>query len=187
MDSILPRNGASRKPGAVHTLTTADLERLAVLDAHHSFDGDGRLLRLGLQAYALGIAYEFDPYFGLSISRVDPLPHQLEAVYDYLLKLARVRFLLADDAGAGKTIRSGLLIRELALRGLAERILIVCPANLALDVTHADGATAGQSAYVRVEVPEPAPEPEPVPVPALPFLDWAIEWVIRQAQSLLRR
>jgi SNF2 family DNA or RNA helicase len=59
------------------------------------------------------------------------LPHQLEAVYDYLLKLARVRFLLADDAGAGKTIMSGLLIRELELRGLAERILIVCPANLA--------------------------------------------------------
>ena len=113
------------------TLTVGDLERLAVLDAQHSFDGDGRLLRLGLQAYALGIAYEFDPYFGLSISRVDPLPHQLEAVYDYLLKLPRVRFLLADDAGAGKTIMSGLLVRELALRGLAERILIVCPANLA--------------------------------------------------------
>ena len=50
-----------------------------------------------------------------------------------------------------------------------------------VDVTHADGATAGQSAYVRVEVPEPEP------VPALPFLDWAIEWVILQAQSLLRR
>ena len=113
------------------TLTVDDLERLAVLDTQHSFDGDGRLLRLGLQAYALGIAYEFDPYFGLSISRVDPLPHQLEAVYDYLLKLARVRFLLADDAGAGKTILSGLLVRELVLRGLAERILIVCPANLA--------------------------------------------------------
>ncbi|MBI3372873.1 MAG: DUF3883 domain-containing protein [Betaproteobacteria bacterium] len=113
------------------TLTAADLDRLTVLDAEHSFDGDGRLLRLGLQAYALGIAYEFDPYFGLSISRVDPLPHQLEAVYEYLLKLARVRFLLADDAGAGKTIMSGLLIRELELRGLAERILIVCPANLA--------------------------------------------------------
>ena len=95
------------------TLTAADLERLTILDAQHSFDGDGRLLRLGLQAYALGIAYEFDPYFGLSISRVDPLPHQLEAVYDYLLKLARVRFLLADDAGAGKTIMAGLLIREL--------------------------------------------------------------------------
>jgi len=113
------------------TLTAADLEHLTILHAQQSFDGDGRLLRLGLQAYALGIAYEFDPYFGLSISRVDPLPHQLEAIYDYLLKLARVRFLLADDAGAGKTIMSGLLIRELELRGLAERILIVCPANLA--------------------------------------------------------
>jgi superfamily II DNA or RNA helicase len=113
------------------TLTAEDLLRLTVLDPQRSFNGDGRLLRLGLQAYALGIAYEFDPYFGLSISRVDPLPHQLEAIYDYLLKLARVRFLLADDAGAGKTIMSGLLIRELELRGLAERILIVCPANLA--------------------------------------------------------
>lgn len=113
------------------TLTTEDLDRLKIIDSRLSFDGDGRLLRLGIQAYALGIAYEFDPYFGLSISRVDPLPHQLEAVYDYLLKLARVRFLLADDAGAGKTIMSGLLIRELELRGLAERILIVCPSNLA--------------------------------------------------------
>ncbi len=113
------------------TLTAEDIGRLTIIDARYSFDGDGRLLRLGLQAYALGIAYEFDPYFGLSISRVDPLPHQLEAVYDYLLKLARVRFLLADDAGAGKTIMAGLLIRELELRGLAERILIVCPANLA--------------------------------------------------------
>ncbi len=113
------------------TLSADEIERLTILEAQHSFAGDGRLLRLGLQAYALGIAYEFDPYFGLSISRVDPLPHQLEAIYDYLLKLARVRFLLADDAGAGKTIMAGLLIRELELRGLAERILIVCPANLA--------------------------------------------------------
>jgi superfamily II DNA or RNA helicase len=112
------------------TLTAEDLERLSISDKGCSYDGDGPLLRLGLQAYALGIAYEFDPYFGLSISRVDPLPHQLEAVYDYLLKLARVRFLLADDAGAGKTIMAGLLIRELQMRGLAERILIVCPSNL---------------------------------------------------------
>lgn len=113
------------------TLSAGDLASLTTANTGLSFGGDGRLLRLGLQAYALGIAYEFDPYFGLSISRVDPLPHQLEAVYDYLLKLARVRFLLADDAGAGKTIMAGLLIRELELRGLAERILIVCPANLA--------------------------------------------------------
>ncbi|MBI4527341.1 MAG: DUF3883 domain-containing protein [Deltaproteobacteria bacterium] len=112
------------------TLTAKDLESLTIQDTTKSYDGDGQLLRLGLQAYALGIAYEFDPYFGLSISRVDPLPHQLEAVYDYLLKTARVRFLLADDAGAGKTIMAGLLIRELKLRGLAERILIVGPSNL---------------------------------------------------------
>ena len=87
----------------------------------------GRLLRIAIQAYSLGIAYEFDPYFGLSISRVDPLPHQLEAVYEHLLKLPSVRFLLADDAGAGKTIMAGLLVRELKLRGLIERVLVVCP------------------------------------------------------------
>jgi len=113
------------------TLTSRDLETLKILESMPTYHGDGKLLRLGIQAYSLGIAYEFDPYFGLSISRVDPLPHQLEAIYDYLLKLAQVRFLLADDAGAGKTIMAGLLIRELKLRGLAERILIVCPANLA--------------------------------------------------------
>jgi len=103
------------------SLTSHDLELVSILDTGYTYDSDSRLHRLGLQAYALGIAYEFDPYFGLSISRVDPLPHQLEAVYDYLLKVARVRFLLADDAGAGKTIMAGLLIRELQLRGLVER------------------------------------------------------------------
>src|SRR2546421_1587491 len=113
------------------TMAEADIASITILDAEMAFNGDGIRLRLGIQAYSLGIAYEFDPYFGLSISRVDPLPHQLEAVYDHLLKLARVRFLLADDAGAGKTIMAGLLIRELKLRGMAERILIVCPANLA--------------------------------------------------------
>ena len=107
------------------SLRAAELAALTVLDSRFRYDGDGALLRLGLQAHALGIAWEFDPYFGLSVSRVDPLPHQLEAVYDHLLKLPRVRFLLADDAGAGKTIMAGLLIRELQLRGLAERILIV--------------------------------------------------------------
>ncbi len=112
------------------TLSEGEMTSLKIVSSVPSFAGDGATLRLGLQAYQLGIAYEFDPYFGLSISRVDPLPHQLEAVYDYLLKLARVRFLLADDAGAGKTIMAGLLIRELKLRGLAQRILVVVPANL---------------------------------------------------------
>jgi SNF2-related domain len=111
-------------------LSEGELALLRVVEATRFFTGDPQLLKLAVQAYALGIAYEFDPYFGLSISRVDPLPHQLEAVYDYLLKVPRVRFLLADDAGAGKTIMAGLLIRELKLRGLCERIAIVCPANL---------------------------------------------------------
>ncbi len=112
------------------TLSAEQLAEVSLHDTAANYTGDGQVVRLGLQAYALGIAYAFDPFFGLSISRVAPLPHQLTAVYDYLLKLPRIRFLLADDAGAGKTIMAGLLIRELKLRGLLERILIVCPANL---------------------------------------------------------
>ena len=112
------------------SLTETDIVKLRLRPPTASYHGNPSNLRLGIHAYILGIAYEFDPYFGLSVSRVDPLPHQLEAVYDYLLKSPRIRFLLADDAGAGKTIMAGLLIKELKLRGLAERILIVCPANL---------------------------------------------------------
>ena len=85
---------------------------------HECFDGDPALFRLGIEAYRLGLAYEYDPFFSLSIARVDPLPHQLEAVYDYFLKLPRIRFLLADDPGAGKTIMAGLLLKELKARGL---------------------------------------------------------------------
>lgn len=110
-----------------------DAEQLATLTASPEetpFDGDPTRFRLGVEALRLGLAYEYDPYFALSIAKVDPLPHQLEAVYDYFLKLPRIRFLLADDPGAGKTIMAGLLIKELKIRGLAQRILIVTPANL---------------------------------------------------------
>jgi superfamily II DNA or RNA helicase len=112
------------------TLSTDDFKGISASTPTSAYTSKGEFVRLGVQAYALGIAYEFDPYFALSISRVDPLPHQLEAVYDYLLKLPRVRFLLADDAGAGKTVMAGLLLKELKLRGLVERVLIVCPSNL---------------------------------------------------------
>lgn len=108
-------------------------EQLAKLEAtpeKEPFDGDAAKFRLGVEALRLGLAYEYDPYFSLSIARVDPLPHQLEAVYDYFLKLPRIRFLLADDPGAGKTIMAGLLIKELKIRGLVKRVLIVTPANL---------------------------------------------------------
>jgi superfamily II DNA or RNA helicase len=108
-----------------------DLASLAIESEAARFAGNPRLVKLGVEALRIALAQEYDPFFGLSISRVDPLPHQLDAVYNHLLKSARVRFLLADDAGAGKTIMAGLLLKELKLRGLVERVLIVCPANLA--------------------------------------------------------
>ena len=111
-------------------LTDTQLAQLQVTPEKHPFDGDPDKFRLGVEAMRLGLAYEYDPYFSLSIARVDPLPHQLEAVYDYFLKLPRIRFLMADDPGAGKTIMAGLLIKELKIRGLIQRVLIVTPANL---------------------------------------------------------
>jgi SNF2 family DNA or RNA helicase len=111
-------------------LTVEQLALLSASPAEEPFDGAARKFRLGLEAMRLGLAYEYDPYFSLSIARVDPLPHQLEAVYDYFLKLPRIRFLLADDPGAGKTIMAGLLIKELKIRGLIKRVLIITPANL---------------------------------------------------------
>jgi len=111
-------------------LSTEQLGQLHASPAQEPFDGDASKFRLGVEAMRLGLAYEYDPYFSLSIARVDPLPHQLEAVYDYFIKLPRIRFLLADDPGAGKTIMAGLLIKELKIRGLVKRTLIVTPANL---------------------------------------------------------
>ncbi len=111
-------------------LNTEHLAQLNISPETEPFDGDPLKFRLGVEALRWGLAYEYDPYFSLAIARVDPLPHQLEAVYDYFLKLPRIRFLLADDPGAGKTIMAGLLIKELKIRGLAKRILIIAPANL---------------------------------------------------------
>jgi superfamily II DNA or RNA helicase len=132
--------GSSLKIGGQGLRTRQYHERLLSLEQVHSlevipaeapFDGDALRFRLGIEAARLGLAYEYDPYFSLSIARVDPLPHQLEAVYEYILPLPQIRFLLADDAGAGKTIMAGLLLKELKLRGLVSRTLIVVPANLA--------------------------------------------------------
>lgn len=111
-------------------LTTDQLAHLEIENGSELFDGEAQLFRLGVESLRLGLAYEYDPYFSLSIARVDPLPHQLEAVYDYFLKLPRIRFLLADDPGAGKTIMAGLLIKELKIRGLIKRVLIITPASL---------------------------------------------------------
>ncbi|MDE2100037.1 MAG: DUF3883 domain-containing protein [Patescibacteria group bacterium] len=120
------RTGLVREP----VLTAGQLAQLSCSPLRESFDGNPALFRLGIEAHRLGLAYEYDPYFSLSIARVDPLPHQLEAVYDYFLKMPRIRFLLADDPGAGKTIMAGLLLKELKARGLVRRTLVVAPANL---------------------------------------------------------
>src|SRR5208282_4335814 len=109
------------------------LDKLAALETTpdiQPFDGEAKRFRLGIEAYRLGLAYEYDPYFSLSIARVDPLPHQLEAVYQYFMAMPRIRFLLADDPGAGKTVMAGLLLKELKVRGLVSRTLIITPANL---------------------------------------------------------
>jgi SNF2 family DNA or RNA helicase len=83
-----------------------------------------------IEAHRIRLAYQFDPQLAVSISQVDPLPHQIEAVYRYALESPRIRFLIADDPGAGKTIMAGLILKELQYRRLARRVLIVAPGHL---------------------------------------------------------
>jgi SNF2 family DNA or RNA helicase len=97
-----------------------------------SFDGDGGLLRLVSEAYRIRLAHLFDPLLAVHTSLVEPLPHQITAVYSEMLTRQPLRFLLADDPGAGKTIMAGLFIRELLIRGDLQRCLIVCPGSLAV-------------------------------------------------------
>lgn len=95
-----------------------------------SFDGDGQSLRLASEAKRIKLAHLFDPYLAVHSSRIEPLPHQITAVYGEMLARQPLRFLLADDPGAGKTIMAGLLIKELMIRGDLERCLIVAPGSL---------------------------------------------------------
>ena len=96
-----------------------------------SFDGDGALFRLVSEAQRIRLAHLFDPVLAVHTSVVDPLPHQITAVYESMLPRQPLRFLLADDPGAGKTIMAGLLIKELNARGDLQRCLVVCPGSLA--------------------------------------------------------
>ncbi|MBZ0154711.1 MAG: DUF3883 domain-containing protein [Alphaproteobacteria bacterium] len=96
-----------------------------------SFDGDGKLFRLVSEADRIRLAHLFDPVLAVHTSVVEPLPHQITAVYESMLPRQPLRFLLADDPGAGKTIMAGLLIKELIVRGDLQRCLVVCPGSLA--------------------------------------------------------
>lgn len=110
-----------------------DEPRLEIVEAGRpwSFDGDGASYRLAAEAHRIHLAHLFDPVLAVHTSLVDPLPHQITAVYEVMLQRQPLRFLLADDPGAGKTIMAGLLIKELIARGDLKRCLIVCPGSLA--------------------------------------------------------
>ncbi len=110
-----------------------DEPRLEIVEAGRpwSFDGDGNTFRLISEAHRIRLAHLFDPVLAVHTSIVEPLPHQITAVYESMLPRQPLRFLLADDPGAGKTIMAGLLIKELMARGDLQRCLIVCPGSLA--------------------------------------------------------
>ena len=134
-DSAVELTYKTPTTGAVGTrlLYRGDEPNLEVLERGlpWSFDGDGHLFRLVSEAQRIRLAHLFDPVLAVHTSIVDPLPHQITAVYDSMLTRQPLRFLLADDPGAGKTIMAGLLIKELIARGDLERCLVVCPGSLA--------------------------------------------------------
>ena len=109
-----------------------DEARLVVQEAGRawSMDADGNLFRLVSEAKRISLAYLFDPFLAVQTSALDPLPHQIEAVYEKMLPRQPLRFLLADDPGAGKTIMAGLFCKELMIRGDVERCLIIAPGSL---------------------------------------------------------
>ncbi|GGY37124.1 protein NO VEIN domain-containing protein [Parvularcula lutaonensis] len=114
------------------TLYRDDEFRLKVEESGRlwSFDADGSMLRLVTEANRIKLAHYFDPYLAIHTSLVDPLPHQISAVYGEMLPRQPLRFLLADDPGAGKTIMAGLLIKELMARSDLDRCLVVAPGSL---------------------------------------------------------
>lgn len=104
---------------------SSPLERTEKLD----FDPSWKFNSL-VDALRFKYAYLYDPLFSLSTTRIDALPHQIEAIYDKIVPSAEQRFLLADDAGLGKTIMAGMVMKELRARGRASRVLILSPAPL---------------------------------------------------------
>ena len=107
-----------------------EIEKLKTREFVLDFSTPGSEAFLSIEAERYKFASLFDPLLAMNTSKIDPLPFQIEAVYGYILKLPRIRFLIADDPGAGKTIMAGLIIKELKLRGVVNRILIVVPGHL---------------------------------------------------------
>ncbi|PKN69057.1 MAG: helicase [Deltaproteobacteria bacterium HGW-Deltaproteobacteria-12] len=124
--------GVNTNRANTKVISSDEFQALEILteEGTFNFKGDPVKFALFAEAERINSAYQFDPLFAVNCSIVDPLPHQVEAVYKFLLPLPKIRFLLADDTGAGKTIMTGLLIKELMMRGLVERVLIVTPGGL---------------------------------------------------------
>ena len=111
-------------------LSFEQLDDITLKSITCDFSSDSWKIFLALEAMRYKFASLYDPILAMNTSKIEPLPHQIEAVYGVVLKFPRIRYLLAHDPGAGKTIMAGLIIKELKLRNLANRFLIVAPGHL---------------------------------------------------------
>jgi SNF2 family DNA or RNA helicase len=124
--------GTKTKEFYERIISSADIDKITIEDEILTkFDGDGEKFFLYVESNRIRNAQQYDPLYAVNVSQVDALPHQIDAVYYHVLSQPSIRFLIADDPGAGKTIMAGLIIKELKYRGLLKRILIVCPGHLA--------------------------------------------------------
>src|SRR5665647_411132 len=138
VDSIEEESGfVSLKGSTLHSRTyinqiisLIELQEVEIESKDLAFSEEPWKVFLALEKLRYRYASMYDPLIAMSTSKVNPLPHQIDAVYGRILKLPRIRFLIADDPGAGKTIMAGLVLKELKIRHLIKRILIVVPGHL---------------------------------------------------------
>ena len=140
VDAVRPIGTSSiqifyKKPSGENTeqfITSSEAKniRIALVERPWSFEGDGDAFKLTIEAKRIDLAFLFDPMMAVHTSNVEPLPHQITAVYQSMLQRQPLRFVLADDPGAGKTIMAGLYMRELIMRADSRRILVVAPGSL---------------------------------------------------------
>ena len=128
--SIVYKTNDGRLGERVLFRTDESILSLAEAGLPWAFDAPGADFKLAAEAYRINLAHLFDPMMAVHTSNVEPLPHQITAVYESMLPRQPLRYVLADDPGAGKTIMAGLFIRELLMRADAKRVLIVSPGSL---------------------------------------------------------
>ena len=123
----------SQMPSGLHVdviLSKDEISHISLKEINCDFSSESWKVFLALETIRYRFASRYDPLLAMNTSKVDPLPHQIEAVYGHVLRMPRIRFLLAHDPGAGKTIMAGLIIKEMKLRHLVSRILVVVPGHL---------------------------------------------------------